>query len=170
MGRNNKEVGAIPTWNWLTFMCCQPCLHNFQCFQSCVSWTLLHSLLLCLSCQSLRNVSFSGLILGLIKSAYHGCLSMMTSSEGPLLGLASGPPNPKTTTGTISWRPCAHLRPCIKQNALTARNGYFAFDTGRTERRVWIFRGSGVRRKFPRWGQSVGVAKGGQKGHAHPDF
>jgi len=60
--------------------------------------TLLHSLLLFLSCHSLRNVSFSGLILGLIKSAYHGWLSMMMSSEGPLFGLASGPPNLKPTT------------------------------------------------------------------------
>jgi len=24
---------------FLTFMCCQPCLPNFQCFQICVSWT-----------------------------------------------------------------------------------------------------------------------------------
>jgi len=102
MGRNNKEVGAMPTWNWLTFMCCQPCLPNFQCFQSFVSWTLLHSLLLRLSCHSLRNISFSGLILGLIKSAYHGWLSIMTSSEGPLFGLASGPPNPKPTTACMS--------------------------------------------------------------------
>jgi len=37
MGRNNKEVGAMPTWNWLTFMCCQPCLPNFQCYQNFVS-------------------------------------------------------------------------------------------------------------------------------------
>jgi len=39
MGRENKEVGAMPTCYCLTFMCCQPCLPNFQCFQSCVSWT-----------------------------------------------------------------------------------------------------------------------------------
>jgi len=89
----------MPTWNWLTFMCCQPCLPNFQCFQSCVSWTL-HSLLLRLSCHSLRNVSFSGLILGLIKSAYHGCLNMMTSSEGLPLWSCLGPPNPKPTTAS----------------------------------------------------------------------
>jgi len=98
MGRNNK-VGAIPTWNWLTFVCCQPCLPNFQCFQSGVSWALLHSPLLRLSCHSLRNVSFSGLILGLIKSAHHGWLSMMTSSEGPPFWSCLGPPNPKSTTG-----------------------------------------------------------------------
>jgi len=98
MGRKNEEVGAMPTWYWLTFMCCQPCLPTFQCFQSCVSWTLLHSLLLCLSCHSLRSVSFSGLILGLIKSAYHGWLSMKTSTESPFFGLPSGPPNPKPTT------------------------------------------------------------------------
>jgi len=42
-------------------------------------------LLLCQSCRSLRNVSFGDHILGLIKSAYHGWLSMMTSSEGPPL-------------------------------------------------------------------------------------
>ena len=31
---------------------------------------------------------------------YHGWLNMMTSSEGPLFSLASGPPNPKPTTVT----------------------------------------------------------------------
>jgi len=46
----------------------------------------------------LRNVSFGGRILGLIKSAYHGMLSMMTSSEGPFFSIASGPPNLKPTT------------------------------------------------------------------------
>ena len=46
----------------------------------------------------LRNVCFGGRILGLIKSANHGWLSMMTPSEGPLFGLASGPPNLKPTT------------------------------------------------------------------------
>jgi len=50
----------------------------------CIMNTLLHFLLLlCQSCRSLRNVSLIGYILGLIKSAYHGWLSMMTSSEGP---------------------------------------------------------------------------------------
>ena len=39
MGREYKEVGAMATCYCLTFMCCQPCLSNFQCFQSCVSWT-----------------------------------------------------------------------------------------------------------------------------------
>jgi len=55
--------------------------------------TLLHFLfVLCQSCRSLRNVSFGGRILGLMKSAFHGWLSMMTSSEDPLCSLASGPP------------------------------------------------------------------------------
>ena len=58
-------------------------------------------LLLCQSCRSLRNVSFGGDILGLIKSAYHGWLSMMTSSEGPLCSLASSNPtlNPPLVRG-----------------------------------------------------------------------
>jgi len=62
--------------------------------------TLLHFILLCQSCRSLRNVglSFVGGILGLIKNAYHGWLSMMMSSEEPLFNLASGPPNLKPTT------------------------------------------------------------------------
>ena len=38
-GCETKEVGAKPTCYCLTFMCCQPCLPNLQCFQSCVSWT-----------------------------------------------------------------------------------------------------------------------------------
>jgi len=29
MGRENKEVGAMPTCYCLTFMCCQPCLPSF---------------------------------------------------------------------------------------------------------------------------------------------
>ena len=60
----------------------------------CVMNNLLHFLLLCQSCRSLRNagLSFGGRILGLMKSAYHGWLSMMTSSEGPLFSLVSGPP------------------------------------------------------------------------------
>jgi len=56
-------------------------------------------LLLCQSCRSLRNVSFGSHILGLIKSAYHGWLSMMTLSEGTLFSLASDFPNLKPTTG-----------------------------------------------------------------------
>jgi len=53
---------------------------------------LLHSLLLCQSCRGLRNVTFGGRILGLIKSAYHGWLSMMTSSDAPFLVLLPAPP------------------------------------------------------------------------------
>jgi len=29
MGRENKEVGVMPSCYCLTFMCCQPCLPNF---------------------------------------------------------------------------------------------------------------------------------------------
>ena len=58
----------------------------------CIMNTPLHFLLLCQSCRSLRNVSFGGCILGLIKSAYHGWLSMMTLSEGPFLVLPRAPP------------------------------------------------------------------------------
>ena len=48
----------------------------------CIMNTILHFFLQCQSCRSLRNVglSFGGHILGLIKSDYHGWLSMMTSS------------------------------------------------------------------------------------------
>jgi len=66
--------------------------------------TLLHFLLLLYqSCRSLRNVSLGGRILGLIKSAYHGWLSMMTSSKGPFLVLPRAPPhlNPPLVTDTF---------------------------------------------------------------------
>jgi len=54
--------------------------------------TLLHFLLLlCQSCRSLRNVASRGRIFSLINSAYHGWLSMMTSSEGPFLVLPRAP-------------------------------------------------------------------------------
>jgi len=39
MGLENKEVEAMLTCFCPTFVCCQPCLSTFQCFQGCVSWT-----------------------------------------------------------------------------------------------------------------------------------
>jgi len=51
-------------------------------------------LLLCQSCRSLRNASFGGHILGLIKSAYHGWLCMMMSSEIPPFKSCLGSPQP----------------------------------------------------------------------------
>jgi len=39
MGRENKEVEAMPTCYCPTSVCCQPCLPTVQCFQSCVSWS-----------------------------------------------------------------------------------------------------------------------------------
>jgi len=58
----------------------------------CIMNTLLHFLLLlCQSCGGVRNISLSGRIPDLIKSAYHGWLSMMTSSEGPFLLLPRAP-------------------------------------------------------------------------------
>ena len=47
IGHENNEVWAIPTCYCLTFTCCQPCLPNFQCFQSCASWTPLCIFSLC---------------------------------------------------------------------------------------------------------------------------
>jgi len=38
-GMKIKKWGRCQLANCLTFMCCLPCLPNFQCFQSCVSWT-----------------------------------------------------------------------------------------------------------------------------------
>jgi len=40
-----------------------------------------------------RDLSFGGRILGVIKSAYNGWLSMMTSSEGSPFYSCLGPPN-----------------------------------------------------------------------------
>jgi len=39
MGCENKKLKTMPTCYCLNFICCQPCLPSFQCFQSCVSWT-----------------------------------------------------------------------------------------------------------------------------------
>ena len=88
----------MPTCQCLSF--CFQCLTfaslvfpPFSVFKFCIMNTLLHFLLLrCQPCRSLRNVSFGGCTLGLIKSAYHSWLSMMMSSEGPLFSLASGTP------------------------------------------------------------------------------
>ena len=60
MRHENNDVGTMPTCHCLTLICCQPCLPNFQCFQSCIMNTLLHFLLLCQSRRSLRNVSYGG--------------------------------------------------------------------------------------------------------------
>jgi len=88
----------------------------------CVTNTLLHFLHLCQSCGSLRNVSFGGRILGLIKSAYYGWLSMMTSSEGPLFSFASGPSNLKPTTV------CMHMETStFKQPVLTLVSSVSSF-------------------------------------------
>jgi len=38
MVRENKKVEAMPTCYCLTFMCCQPCLPVFQCYQIFLSW------------------------------------------------------------------------------------------------------------------------------------
>jgi len=54
--------------------------------------TPLHFLLLCQSCRSLRNVSYSGDVLGSIKSVYRGWLIIMTSSEGSFSVLPWAPP------------------------------------------------------------------------------
>jgi len=125
MGRENKEVGEMPTSYHLTVMCCQPCLPNFQYFKVVYHEHLLHFLpLLCQSCRSLRNVSLGGRILGLIKSSYHGWLSMMMSSEGLLFSLASGPPSLNPTTDyydvATSKRAFLHLLtakfPCVEMN------------------------------------------------------
>jgi len=79
----------------------------------CIMSTLLHFRLLCQSCHSLRNISLGGRIVGLIKSNYHGWLSVMTSSEGPLFSLASGPPNLKPTTACASYAFYLAIHTCI---------------------------------------------------------
>jgi len=49
-----RELGSMPPCYRLTFMCCCLCLPNFQCFQSCVSWTPL-----CIFCY-IGHVVLSG--------------------------------------------------------------------------------------------------------------
>jgi len=113
----------MPTCYCLTFMCGQPCLPIFHfsvLSKFCIMNTLLHFLLLCQSCRSLRNVglSFGGRILGLIKSAYHGWLSMMTSSEAPPFWSCLRPPNLKATT--VLWL-CHRVDQCFS-NIFMLRN------------------------------------------------
>jgi len=55
------------------------------------------------SCHSLRNASLGGPhipFLGLIKWSYHGWLLWWHHQRAPLFSLATGPPNPKSTTGS----------------------------------------------------------------------
>jgi len=106
MGRENKQVGTMANLLLPNFYVLPALSSQLSVFSKlCIVNTLLHFLLLlCQSCRSLRNVSLVGRILGLIKSAYHGWLSMMTSSKGPLFSLASGPPHlsPPLVTSHIS--------------------------------------------------------------------
>jgi len=93
MGRENKKSGAIPTLllpNLYVSLALSSQLSVFS--KLCIMNILLHFLLrLRQLCRSLRNVSLSGRILGLIKSDYHDWLSMMTSSETPFLDLPQAP-------------------------------------------------------------------------------
>jgi len=94
MGRENKKVEAIPTFYCLTFVLPALSSHFSVLSKFCNVNTLLQFLLLlCQSCRSFRNarLSFGGRILALIKSPYHGWLSVMTSSEGPFLVLPQVP-------------------------------------------------------------------------------
>jgi len=65
----------------------------------CIMNTLLHFFLLLFQlCRSLRNISLGGCILG--KSKWLSPLAEYDDViRGPLFSLASGPPNPKPTTG-----------------------------------------------------------------------
>ena len=98
MRRENKEVGAMPTCYCLTFESCKPCLLNFQRFQSCVSWTPFCIFSFCYFSYAVVSGTYPWVYLRQIKSDYHGWLIMMTLSGAPLFCLASGPPNPKSTT------------------------------------------------------------------------
>jgi len=118
MGRENEEVGRCQLaigYNFYVLPALSSQLSVFSKFH--IMNTLLHFLLLCQSCRRLRNVSLSKCILGLIKSAYYVCLSMMTSSEGPLFSLASGPPNPKPTTAYTN-RSFHYFYLCDRQTSL----------------------------------------------------
>ena len=66
----------------------------------CIMNTLLHFLLLLLQlCRSLRNISLGGRILGKSKVIITVGRVRWRHQRAPVLSLASGPPNPKPTTG-----------------------------------------------------------------------
>ena len=86
----------------------------------CIMNMLLHFLLLCQSCRSLRTVglSFGGRILGLIKVLITVGWEWWRHQRGPLFSLASGPPNthhcsPRTPPWNI---PTAHSWSTTKQS------------------------------------------------------
>jgi len=76
--------------------------------------TLLHFLLLCQSCRSLRSVSFGGRILDLIKVLITVGWEWWRHQRGPLFSLASGTPNLKPTTDrsrhSLQAKRCLHMR------------------------------------------------------------
>ena len=84
-------------------MCCYFCLSNFRCFKSCVWWIPF-----CVFCY-VSHAVVSGTyrwvawypLPRLDQRSYHGCLSMMTSSEGSFFNLAWCHPNPKSTTAHL---------------------------------------------------------------------
>jgi len=104
MVRENK-VEAMPIYYYLTFMCCQPCLPNFQCFQSCASWTPF-----CISSCCVSHAIVSGVYPSVVVSwAWSKCLSRLAEYDdvirgAPIFSLASGPPNLKPTPVYMPYR------------------------------------------------------------------
>jgi len=99
MRRENKKVEAMPTCYCPTFVL--PALSSH--FSVLSKFRMYHEYPFAFSpAMSVMPSSQKRILrwpyLRLDQSAYHGSLSMMTSSEGPLFSLASGPPNLKPTT------------------------------------------------------------------------
>jgi len=94
-GRKIREVGGDANLLSLDVYVLPSLLSQLSVFlKLCIMNTLLHFLLR-QSCHSLRNVSLGSPhipLLGMIKRSYHGWVSVMTLSEGPLFSLVSGPP------------------------------------------------------------------------------
>jgi len=124
MGRETKEVWAMPTCYCLTFKCCQPCLPNFQCFQSCVSWTPF-----CIfSCYFSYAVVSGTYPWAAVSQAYQKWLPRLAEYDDvirePLFSLASGPPNPKPTTVCI----CIKISIAYWQVTVPSQNGIETVD------------------------------------------
>ena len=97
MGRENKEVGAMPTCYCL---CCQPCLPNFQCFQSCVSWTPFCIFSFCYFSFAVVWGTYPWVAISYAnqKSLSRGAEYDDRHHRAPLFSLASDPLNLKPTT------------------------------------------------------------------------
>jgi len=92
--------GATPTCHCPTFVCCQPCLPTFQCFQSCVSWTPRCIFSYCYVSHAVVSGTYTSVAISYAWSKVLITVGWVwwRHQRAHLFSLASGPHNLKPTT------------------------------------------------------------------------